>query len=95
MFGLVEYFLPKLVSVWLFQQENPPQQTEDRRPYNDIVRENEKFIQYYKVSLGILLNIRHTYEENEIHMKNSRWFLILFKIKYLKFTGCVIYEGNS
>lgn len=60
MFGLVEYFLPKLVSAWFFQQGDPPQQTEDRRPYNDIVRENEKFIQYYKVSL------RHTYEENKI-----------------------------
>ncbi|CAG9766447.1 unnamed protein product [Ceutorhynchus assimilis] len=25
-----------------------PQEKEDRRPYNDIIRENEKFIQYYK-----------------------------------------------
>ncbi|KAH1015496.1 tRNA (cytosine(34)-C(5))-methyltransferase [Dendroctonus ponderosae] len=28
--------------------KSPPPQSDDRKPYNDIVRENEKFVEYYK-----------------------------------------------
>ncbi|KAL3287618.1 hypothetical protein HHI36_002087 [Cryptolaemus montrouzieri] len=29
--------------------KNQPQNSQDRKPYNDIIKENEKFIQYYKI----------------------------------------------